>query len=334
MWNNFGEALGAVLAFFYGVIPNYGAAIILLTVSVRLALYPLTAKQARAQAKMQRIQPELKKLQAKHKGNKQKLNEETMKLYRENRVNPLGGCLPLVLQMPIFIALYRVLRAPHLRVPGRSALYHAFCGAQAVKTCSPKGLGFLGMDLAKSLRGTWENLIAAVPYAILVAGVVLVGVIQGRQSKGASPGGQANSQAKLMARLFPVMFGFISLSMPAGIVLYFLVSSGWQVGQQQVVSRKLGVAKPMFGSSSDAGAASPIEGARTLLGRLSPGGGKEPAATNPAGARNDDSGPPYAKKASRPELTKPGDADARPPAAPARSGQGTTAKPRGKKRRT
>src|SRR6478672_1583614 len=100
---------GTILAFFYGIIPNLGVSIILLTVVVMLALFPLTAKQAKSMMAMQRAQPEIKKLQAKYKGDRQKLNEEMMKYYQENKINPLAGCLPLLVQMPILIALVGVL---------------------------------------------------------------------------------------------------------------------------------------------------------------------------------------------------------------------------------
>ncbi|HEY8770862.1 MAG TPA: membrane protein insertase YidC, partial [Thermoleophilaceae bacterium] len=106
------NALGAVLAFFYSLVPNLGVAIILMTFAVMLVLYPLTAKQAKSMLAMQRVQPEIKKLQAKYKGDRQKLNEEVMKFYQENKINPLAGCLPLVVQLPIFFALFRVLRDP------------------------------------------------------------------------------------------------------------------------------------------------------------------------------------------------------------------------------
>jgi YidC/Oxa1 family membrane protein insertase len=108
---------GAILQFFglllnaiYRVIPSYGVAIILLTVLVRLVLYPLAVKQIRSMTAMQKIQPKMKELQKKHKGDRQKLNEEMMKLYKEHGVNPLGGCFPMLLQLPVFIALYAVIR--------------------------------------------------------------------------------------------------------------------------------------------------------------------------------------------------------------------------------
>ena len=97
------------MAFFYGLIPSYGFAIIMLTITVRVLLIPLTAKQVKSQRAMQQLQPELKKLQAKYKGDRQKLNEEMMKLYKEHKANPLAGCLPLILQMPLFIILYRLI---------------------------------------------------------------------------------------------------------------------------------------------------------------------------------------------------------------------------------
>ena len=129
--NSLYNAMGAVLAFIYSIVPNLGVAIILLTLVVMLILYPLTAKQARSMIAMQRVQPEIKKLQAKYKGDRQKLNEEMMKFYQENKINPLAGCLPLVVQLPIFFVLYRVLRTPWQHVPKTGSftqLYNAMCG--------------------------------------------------------------------------------------------------------------------------------------------------------------------------------------------------------------
>jgi YidC/Oxa1 family membrane protein insertase len=102
-------ALGWVMALLYAAIPSYGIAIILLTVAVRLVLYPLTVKQTKSMQAMQRLQPEIKRLQAKYKNDRNKLNEEMMAFYKENKVNPLSGCLPLILQLPLFIVLYRLI---------------------------------------------------------------------------------------------------------------------------------------------------------------------------------------------------------------------------------
>jgi YidC/Oxa1 family membrane protein insertase len=106
------DGIGWVLAFLYDIIPNYGISIIILTLLIRFLLVPLGIKQIKSMQMMQAIQPRVKDLQKKYKGNKQKIQEETMKLYSEAGVNPLGGCLPLLLQFPILISMYAVLRAP------------------------------------------------------------------------------------------------------------------------------------------------------------------------------------------------------------------------------
>src|SRR5918996_1553201 len=106
------EVFSGLLAAFYAILPSFGLSIILLTVAVRIVLLPLSIKQTRSMREMQRIQPEVKKLQAKYKGNRQKLNEEMMKLYKEHNVNPFGGCLPLLMQFPVLIGLFYVIRAP------------------------------------------------------------------------------------------------------------------------------------------------------------------------------------------------------------------------------
>jgi YidC/Oxa1 family membrane protein insertase len=226
------EAFGAVLAFFYALIPNLGVAIILLTITVMLLLFPLTAKSARSMLAMQRLQPEMKKLQAKHKGDRQKLNEEMMKLYQEHKVNPLGGCLPLLVQLPVFFALFHVLRHTLSTVPEGSSLYKAILAAE------PNGLTFLGMDLSLQATDNHGDLVSALPYYILVGFVFLTGFLQSRQSQRNAPPGQ-NAQMQMITRVLPIAFGAFSLFFPAGLVLYFLVSNLWRLGQQELIMRKI-----------------------------------------------------------------------------------------------
>jgi YidC/Oxa1 family membrane protein insertase len=237
---------GAILAFFYGLIPNLGVSIILLTVVVMLALFPLTAKQAKAMLAMQRAQPEIKKLQAKYKGDRQKLNEEMMKYYQENKINPLAGCLPLLVQLPIFFALFRVMRTPYQHVPRTSDLYAAFCTNPAGKVVGqaacgkpplPNPLSFLGMDLSQSATGVSGGFIDALPYFILVGLVILTGFLQARQSRRNSP--NMPSQMAMITNILPIAFGVFSLQFPAGLVLYFLVSNTWRLGQQELIMRKI-----------------------------------------------------------------------------------------------
>ena len=238
---------GAILAFFYGIIPNLGVAIILLTVLVMLAMFPLTAKQAKSMMAMQRAQPEIKKLQAKYKNDRAKLNEEMMKFYQENKINPLAGCLPLLVQMPVFLALFRVMRDPYKHIPKSSDLYAAFCTGPAGKLhtveCNipklglPKPQEFLGMDLSQHATAVTGGFLDALPYFILVGLVIVTGFLQARQSRRNAP--NMNSQMAIITSILPIGFGLFSLQFPAGLVLYFLVSNLWRLGQQELIMRKI-----------------------------------------------------------------------------------------------
>ena len=165
------NALGSVLAAFYAVIPSFAFAIAMLTITVRVILIPLTVKQIKSQQAMQRIQPEMKRLQAKHKGDRQKLNEEMMKLYKEHQVNPLSGCLPILLQMPLFIVLYRLIldlsKVPPRHLPTDSNLHAALAesGGRMVS---------FGMDLAEKASGV-QGFGNALPFYLLIALVVATG---------------------------------------------------------------------------------------------------------------------------------------------------------------
>ena len=266
------EAFGSALAFFYAIIPNLGVGIILLTVTVMLILFPLTAKSAKSMLAMQRLQPEIKKLQAKHKGDRQKLNEEMMKLYQEHKVNPLGGCLPLLLQMPVFIALFHVLRNPLSSVPDGSSLF------KALEAAKPGGLSFLGMDLSVKATDAHGGFGDALPYYILVALVVLTGFIQSRQTARNTPPG-ANSQMLIIGKVLPVFFGLISLNFPSGLVLYFFVSNSWRVGQQELIMRKIAPRDHLLAGKSGGGKGG--DGKRAIdvkSADAKPADGKEPPA--------------------------------------------------------
>ena len=271
IFNNIADAMGAVLAFIYKVIPSYGLAIIGLTVLVRLVLFPLTAKQARSMQKMQLVQPEIKKLQAKYKDNRQQLNEEIMKFYKENQINPMAGCLPLVFQMPVFFALFRVLREPLKHIPQDSKLFHAFCGDASAKSCHPKGLKFLGLDLSKSAADIHGGFGTALPYFLLIALVVITGYVQFKQTQSRQTSAQqANPQAAMMGKIFPALFAFISYRLPSGVVLYFLVSNAWQIGQQAIIFRS--APDPLVGGSP--GGVIPASGSAPRVTGGNPGGGK------------------------------------------------------------
>jgi YidC/Oxa1 family membrane protein insertase len=104
------DLIAQVLAFFYSLVPSYGVAIVLLTLAVMIVVTPLTLKSTRSMLQMQRLQPELKAIQTRYKDDRQKMNEELMAFYQENGINPLGGCLPLLIQLPVFLVLFRVVQ--------------------------------------------------------------------------------------------------------------------------------------------------------------------------------------------------------------------------------
>jgi YidC/Oxa1 family membrane protein insertase len=273
---------GAILAFFYGIIPNLGVAIILLTVVVMLCLFPLTAKQAKAMMHMQRAQPEIKKLQAKYKHDRQKLNEEVMKFYQENKINPLAGCLPLLVQMPIFLALFQVMRDPYKHIPKSSDLYAAFCtaGNRVYEQCNRPKLGlptpqeFLGMDLSQHATGVSGGFLDALPYFLLVGAVIVTAFLQSRQSRRNAP--NMTSQMAMVTTVLPIAFGLFSLQFPAGLVLYFLVSNLWRLGQQELIMRKI---------TGPIRAAGPIEVKGAERARDADDDAPPPAARAPGGLR-------------------------------------------------
>src|SRR3954453_8589224 len=131
MFNAIAKPLASLLAFFYGLIPSYGIAIVLLTVAIMLVLTPLTVKSTRSMLAMQRLQPEIKRLQAQHKNDRQALNEAMMGFYKEHNVNPLSGCLPMLLQMPVFLGLYQAIRGlthnPPQNLAHSSSLFKSLC---------------------------------------------------------------------------------------------------------------------------------------------------------------------------------------------------------------
>ena len=243
------DALAAALAFFYDLWPSYGGAIILLTLAIMLLLTPLSIKSTRSMMAMSRLQPEIKKLQQKHKDDRQKLNEEMLAFYQQNKINPFSSCLPLLLQMPVFIVLYRVIdglsRVDSNNDDGPKYLDQSSALYQDLKATIPTGtegsieMNWLGMDLGHTLTGelTGDGLFSALPFIALVALVAGTGYIQQKQISGRNPNVAVNPQQQMITRLMPGFFALISISIPAGVVLYFVVSNLVRIGQQALVTR-------------------------------------------------------------------------------------------------
>ena len=180
---------------------NFGVSIIVVTILIKIALLPLTLKQDKSMKEMKKIQPELEKLKEKYANDKQMLNIKTMELYKEHKVNPLGGCLPLLLQLPILFALFGVLRSGII----------------------PADSSFL-----------WLKLTDKDPYYILP---ILNGAVSFFQQK-LMGSADSNPQMKNMMYIFPVMMIYISYRMPSGLQLYWLTSSLIAVIQQYFIMKK------------------------------------------------------------------------------------------------
>jgi YidC/Oxa1 family membrane protein insertase len=194
------------LKFLYSYVHNYGLAIIILTFVIKMLLFPLTYKSMKSMAKIAKLQPQLNALREKYKDDKEKLNAEMMSFMKTNGYNPVGGCLPILIQMPIFFALYRVLF-------NSMELYQA---------------PFMGwiMDLSS-------------PDPFFITPVLLTGLMYFQQKL--SPSTAADPMQQKMLQLMPVIFGVFMLLLPAGLNIYMVVNSATSIAQQWVLNRKLGI---------------------------------------------------------------------------------------------
>ncbi len=205
--------LKIALKFFYGYLGNYGFAIVLLTVCIKAIFWPLTQKSYRSMKDMQKLQPQMQKLRTKHGKDKTKLNQEMMALYKENRVNPFGGCLPMLVQIPVFFALYQVLL-------GGVELRHA-----------PFMLWITDLSAADTLISDALGLGFALGPLPVIMGFTMF--IQQKMS----PTNMDPMQAKIML-FMPVFFTFIFLSFPSGLVIYWLINNLLTIAQQYLINRK------------------------------------------------------------------------------------------------
>ena len=240
IWNGASDLLLMILEFFYGLTNSFGMAIVLLTVAVRIALYPLNQKQMTSMQQMQKIQPRLKVLQEKYANDKEKLNQETMRLYKENKVNPAAGCLPLLVQLPILILLFNVLRTYDFAgtsflgiILGSSTTAGL---AQAVGVAAdPTG----NYGLMSVLTGIIQNPSGLSNAGLYMGNLILlisISFLTWAQQKLSSAG--ANPQMAMMNTIMPFFMAFICLSMPGGVMLYWGLSSLIGVAQQYFVMKK------------------------------------------------------------------------------------------------
>jgi YidC/Oxa1 family membrane protein insertase len=313
------DAFEAVLRFFHNGGISWGWSIVLLTVCVRAVLVPLTLKQLRSMQKLQRLSPQLKAIQAKYKEDKQRQQQEIMKFYKENNVNPFASCLPLLLQLPVFIGLFYTLRKnlrPDICPAVQKAFLHLHVGmtqaaarSQGTTYCTDPhyaahyhgGAGFLFVpDLTNKATG-W----------VLAVMVVLYVGTQVASTMMMSAPTMDNTQRRLMM-LLPLFFVILIINFPAGLIVYWITTNTWTMAQQYVVRRTMPAPPPVEvaadggggGRGGGGGSRGPTpqpngsEGGvgATLRGLLKPAEPKEPAGVGAPRARRETAPPPPPRK--------------------------------------
>lgn len=207
--NIIAQPLGILLKLIYDIVGNYGLSIIVFTVFVKLLLVPLTLKQTKSMKDLQNMQPKLEAIKVKYKDNQEKLNEKTLALYKDENVSPYGGCLPLLIQLPIIIGLFTVLRSPEVYV---------FASEEVFRSISTN---FLWLS----------NLADPDPWIL-----PLMAAFTTYLSSVTAPNSSGQSQ-KLLKYIMPIMIFWWGRSFAAGLTLYWVVSNGFQAIQQLVLSR-------------------------------------------------------------------------------------------------
>jgi YidC/Oxa1 family membrane protein insertase len=256
------DVLEQVLLFFHDTVGvGWGLSIILLTITVRLLLLPLTLKQVKSMQRLQLLAPELRRIQAKYRNDKQRQQQEMMKFYQENRVNPLASCFPLLFQLPFFIGLYYMLQ---------SDLRRDICG-QTAKACAdatvaqfqsvgsmPGAESFLFID---DLTGRATGAVLIVLIVMYVGSQIASGLL--------STASMDRNQRMIMLAL-PIVFVAFIINFPAGLMVYWITTNCWTIVQQLIVRKTVGLPNRR---AELAGAGAPV-GAAALTGG---GKGDEPA---------------------------------------------------------
>ncbi|MGD9793388.1 MAG: membrane protein insertase YidC [Acidimicrobiia bacterium] len=328
------DLIATILQWFYGITGDFALTIAMLTLTVMVLVTPLTLKGTRSMIQMQRLQPEIKRIQNEFKGDRQRMNEELMKFYQANKINPVGGCLPMLIQAPVFAVLYRVV---HKLTEECSAAQIASATAETGKRCFAPGIikeGTFGpsyidraSDLWSALAGKTQMLsfgidlshstvkqigidfVEAIPFMILI---LLVGVTSWYQQHQIMrrTKGQPNSmpaQQQMIMKFLPFLWPIFLLTLPTGLAVYALVSNLYRIGQQGFITRT------MF-HKTDEGHFKPKPGTKEIITTVATEAPKTPVV------------PPKAK--SRPAPTgKKGATPAPKPAPSGKKDQGSSGKP-------
>ena len=254
------ELAARLISTFYAWTHNYALAIGLVAVVVMLLITPLTLKSTKGMLEMQRLQPEMRRLQAEFKGDRQKMNEAMMKMYQEHKVNPMASCLPIAAQMPVFIIMFQALNgliskaadgvtfAPKY-LNKTSELYKSLVGQTEMVS--------FGIDLAlKPVDAVRDNFATGLIYVFLVAALAALYFAQQKMvaSRTVSPTMSA-TQAKIMQYL-PVFFAFFQLFLPTGLIVYYMVQAVIRIVQQQYITKRF------YGNDSSLGRQAQAAGER------------------------------------------------------------------------
>jgi YidC/Oxa1 family membrane protein insertase len=217
------KVLVKILNTVYGVIPNYGVAILVLTFLVKLVLFPLTRKSQMSMVRMQQLQPLIAKLKVKHKGDKKKVGQEQMKLFKDHGANPMSGCLPMMLQMPVFFALFRTLQSSFEM---RQAPFVAWIGDLSAAD------QLFQLPFTLPIIGGWFNLLP-----ILMGGASFVQMkLTPKNTSGDDP--QAKMQQRMM-QMMPLMFPIMLYNFASGLALYWTTSTIISIGEQILIRRSV-----------------------------------------------------------------------------------------------
>lgn len=255
------EPLAFLTRLIYNLIENYGITLIIVTILIRVLTIPLTVMSQKSTAKTQLIQPELQKLQQKYKNDKEKLSIEMQKLYKKHDVNPMGGCLPLIVQMFVLFGFIRVVYDPlryilQLSVEQIDKIKEAvgatvttyqvtLCGMDGVKEQiialgkKPINFDFLGIDLTRMVKGNETDLLVWIFPVLAVLATIWSAQISKKQMQASNNGAneQAQSMSNSMMTIMPIMTAFFTYSMPIGMSLYWFVSTVAQIIQQAVITK-------------------------------------------------------------------------------------------------
>jgi YidC/Oxa1 family membrane protein insertase len=230
------DVFEAVIKFFHNSagIP-WGWAIVLLTIVVRAALIPLTLKQIKSMVRMQTLGPEMKAIQAKYKEDKQRQQQEIMKFYKENNVNPLGSCLPLVAQLPVFISLYYMLRQS-LRTdicPSvQKAFNHGVLSNAHTVACGTGPHSHAGFLFISDLTNKATGLTLVVLLVLYVGSQLASSVLMTAAT--------ADPMQRRLMMFMPLIFVLVVIRFPAGVLVYWITTNTWTIGQQYIVRRRMG----------------------------------------------------------------------------------------------